>query len=230
MQKIISNRFTLNKNSKILFIYPHPDDETYFNAGLIQKLVKEKIEFEIICLTKGGAGKSRFNTNGKSVMEIREMEFKKVMNFLQVKNYSILDFKDGGLKNEKDLESFLQKLILNKKATYIVSFEPNGIYGHSDHVYLTELLKKICEKLKIKLTYSTVPKDYTASKSSLAMSVFENFPPHLDYNIVLNLSLTERIKKIYAIYLYKSQFNIFKEFTKKHNRCLFCKEYYNIPK
>jgi len=84
---------------KIMYIFPHPDDESFGPAGAIDKQIKEGNEVILLTLTKGGATKVRHNL-GLSVQEmgtVREKEMQKVQKSLGISEMSILDYEDGGL-------------------------------------------------------------------------------------------------------------------------------------
>jgi N-acetylglucosamine malate deacetylase 2 len=97
------NRMGFNKNTKVLFVYPHPDDETYCNANLIHKLINNGAKPFVLCLTKGGASTLTFSLKPNDVLtDVRKNEFETVMKFLGVSDYKICDQNDGNLSSERE--------------------------------------------------------------------------------------------------------------------------------
>ncbi|HEX7343805.1 MAG TPA: PIG-L family deacetylase, partial [bacterium] len=48
---------------RILYIYPHPDDESFGPARVISKQKRQGHEVYLLTLTRGGATKQRFKFN-----------------------------------------------------------------------------------------------------------------------------------------------------------------------
>ncbi|HPD74362.1 MAG TPA: PIG-L family deacetylase [Patescibacteria group bacterium] len=198
-------KLNISKNSKVLFIYPHPDDETYFNAGLIQNLVKENITTRILCLTKGEASSLKYGIKHNNLGEIRKKEFESVMKFLKVSEHKILDFEDGNLGNENSLSEILEKEINLFEPDVVITFEPSGVYGHRDHIVVSQVVTDLKKLRKFNLIYSTVPFNYhTSQKNSLNFKI-DSKP--LEPDMILKLSPNEVVNKLICLIKYKSQVN-----------------------
>jgi LmbE family N-acetylglucosaminyl deacetylase len=79
---------------KLLYIFPHPDDESFGPAGAIHSQIKERHEVFLLTFTKGGATKVRHQL-GLSVQQmgaVREKELQKVKTTLGISELTILDF------------------------------------------------------------------------------------------------------------------------------------------
>ena len=63
---------------KILYIYPHPDDESFGPGNVMHKQVREGHEVYLLTLTKGGATKMRFELN-LSIEEMGEVRYKEML-------------------------------------------------------------------------------------------------------------------------------------------------------
>ena len=199
----------ISKKSKVLIIYPHPDDEAFCNGGLIQKLVKNSVDCFVLCLTKGEASTLKFTLTGEdSLPAVREQEFNSVMKALGVINFEITTFPDGGLKAEKEqVTNFLKTKIDKLKSDVLITYEPSGVYGHPDHIALSKVVTDLAQEMSLKLIYSTVPKTFKVSPSSLKMAEDPMQVKPLEPNFILKLSLGEFFKKLKTLGLYKSQFN-----------------------
>lgn len=164
----------------VLFVYPHPDDETMVSGGLINKL-SSNINFNVhaITLTRGEKGKELLNISDAELAKVRAMEFTDAVRTLGVKNYSVWEFPDGEVDNNTtEVRAQLTNYIIQNNIQTIVTFERTGIYGHKDHVTLTKIVKDIHDENKgLKVFYSTIPEKYER---------ILNFPKHIK-----NLELTK---------------------------------------
>lgn len=220
----------INDSAKVLFIYPHPDDETYANAGLLKILAGNKILCRVVCLTKGSKSTLTFGVGDDKLDTVREKEFRQVMNFLNIQNYEILDFEDGTLENTVNLKEVITSEIKKYNPTHVVTYEPNGIYGHPDHIVTSEIISQLQKEYPYTLLYSTVSKYYKPSKSSLKMAKNPKQVKPLHGNKTLRLSLTQYISKIKALRMYKSQVNIKNNFFHNIVHLIFLSNEYYFEK
>lgn len=206
----------ISQDSKVLFIYPHPDDETYCNAGLIQKLVHNNISVNVLCITKGEASTLSFSTNQTKLAETRQKEFESVMKYLGVTNYSIQNFGDGKLNEEStQVHKLISDCIEKIKPDFVFTYEPSGVYGHPDHVIVSKIITDISAFKQFKLLYTTVGKNYKSTKSSLKMAKDPNNVKPLEPNFQLRLTVKEYLKKLIALKMYNSQVSMKQEFFHK---------------
>ena len=99
---------------KTLYIFPHPDDESFGPAPVIYRQIKNGQEVHLLTLTKGGATKMRFKYN-LSVEEMGEVRFKemlKVKEVLGLTSMTILDYPDGGMAHydPREFEVVIKKV------------------------------------------------------------------------------------------------------------------------
>lgn len=200
----------INKDSKILIIVPHPDDESVFSAGFMIKAEKIGADVKLICLTKGGESTQRHGLSEyESLIEAREQEFNTVCNILGVDSYELLDFPDGGLKKIKDeIKTTCEKYIEQYKPDFVLAFEPDGVYGHPDHVTLSEVITEIHnhKPSDFKLIYTTVDERFHVNDGAKAMADdFSKISP-IKPNLIIELSIFEMYKKFKALSAHKTQF------------------------
>lgn len=197
------NRLNITKNSRVLLIYPHPDDESYFNAGLIQNLMKENIHTRVLCLTQGEASSLKYGVKNNDLANVRKKEFKFVMKYLKVSDHKILDLEDGNLDNNKSLSKIISDEINLFKPNIVVTFEPHGISGHIDHVVVSKIVTDLNKNYSFNLIYSTISINY---KSSLKkMDDVENYIKPIEPNVIFKLPLKEIFRKLVCLKKYKSQ-------------------------
>jgi len=223
----------IENNSNVLLIYPHPDDETYCNAGLIQKLVRKGINLSVLCLTRGSKSTLVFSLKqGEELADVRKDEFEQVMRFLGVINYEILSLEDSKLIFEKqEVYKIINEQIDALKPDYVITYEPFGLYGHPDHILVSEIVTDLAKKLSFILIYSTVDQNYKHSKSSLKMANDPLGIKAIEPNFQLKLTPGEYIKKLMALKLYKSQISLKKDFFHGIYKALkMLNEYYFVSK
>lgn len=208
--------------SRVMIVYPHPDDETFSNAGLIQKLRQSEVNIRVLCLTEGEASTLTFGvTETKSLREVRREEFEQAMKLLNVKDYLMKDYTDGGLKNQvENLTSYLKEQIKEFKPKFVVTYEPCGVYGHPDHILVSKIITDIAEKDQaetgsFKIIYSTIDQSFKFSESSLNMADNREQIHPAKPNFILRLTLQEYFTKIRALRVYKSQISMKHEFLHK---------------
>src|SRR4249920_128795 len=84
------------KGQRVMFIFPHPDDEITC-AGTLKLMDGQGVTTSLITLTKGEAG----DANGASkaaLGNIRKQEVLKAGRLLGVDHQEVLDFPDSGLQ------------------------------------------------------------------------------------------------------------------------------------
>jgi len=142
---------------KILYIYPHPDDESYGPANVMSKQRKEGHEVHLLTLTKGGATKQR-HKYGYSIDEMGEVRYKEMLNVAKVLDLSgmtVLDLPDSGLKemDPRKIEEVIRKEVEKIKPDVIVTYPVHGISGFHDHLITHGIVKRVYVKLKDKVDY-----------------------------------------------------------------------------
>jgi len=153
----LKNNESIHK-MKTLYIFPHPDDESFGPAPVIYRQIQNKEEVHLLTLTKGGATKMRFKYN-LSVDEMGEIRFKemlKVEKVLGLTSMTVCDYPDGEIAHfdPKEFEVLIKKHIDKIKPNIIVTYPIHGISGHHDHLACHAIVKRLFCELKEKPQYS----------------------------------------------------------------------------
>jgi N-acetylglucosamine malate deacetylase 2 len=137
---------------RILYIFPHPDDESFGPAAAMWNQKQNGYEVHLLTLTKGGATKVR-NNLGLSVEEmgeVRHREMLDVVNTLQIDSFHILDLPDSGLADmdPRIIEDEVKHHLLLIKPDIIVSYPVHGISGFPDHLVTHAVVKRVFCQLR----------------------------------------------------------------------------------
>ena len=128
---------------KLLAIFPHPDDETLGLGSTLARYSAEGIETYLVCATRGERG--WFDAEGpnpglEAVGRIREAELRCAAEALGLHEVSLLDYLDGEVDQAKP-EEMIGKIVCHIrriKPQVVVTFGPDGAYGHPDHIALSQ--------------------------------------------------------------------------------------------
>lgn len=118
----------------LMVILAHPDDESFPVGGTLAKAVAEGKQVHLVVATRGEAGIA-----GKSAAEtavLRETELRQACAELGIQQLTFLDYVDGTLANILDSEGANRLLALMRQSQpdVVVTFGPDGISGHPDHL------------------------------------------------------------------------------------------------
>jgi len=128
------------KNLSLLVILAHPDDESFPMGGTLAKYATAGVNISLVCATRGEAG-----IPGMVVQEagiLRERELRSAATILGIQKIHFLGIRDGKLPEADPdlLVSQLQKIFLDVHPQAIITFGPDGISGHPDHVTISKLV------------------------------------------------------------------------------------------
>jgi len=138
---------------KILFIFPHPDDESFGPAPAIAFHRRKGDQVYLLTLTKGEATKQRFRlgVDKKEMGEIRFREMQCVEKVLKLTEMKVLDLPDNELKelNPIEIENVVENHIHQIKPDVVVTYAVHGISGFFDHLVSHAVVKRVFCKLKM---------------------------------------------------------------------------------
>jgi len=197
----------IGQSSRVLVLMPHPDDEAVFISGLLQKLSSLSISNRAITFTAGEKSTLRYTLPPEADLATeRQRELTNAFNLLGITDFQILTLPDGGLENETQQISKIVTQELNSfKPTIVLTLEPDGIYGHPDHIALSNTVT-YAVKPPLKLLYATVSPNYIFP-GARKMAKKQTIKPLLaEYR--LRLTTKEALNKVKALRAHCSQFKI----------------------
>lgn len=130
---------------RLLYVFPHPDDESFGPALAISAQRRAGHEVYLLTLTRGGATRQRHRL-GLSIDEmgaLRFEEMKKVERVLDLNGMDVLDYPDGKLKeiNPRELELVIKGHIASVRPEIVVTYPVHGISGFHDHLVTHAVVK-----------------------------------------------------------------------------------------
>lgn len=133
----------------VLAVFAHPDDEVLCAAGTLARCVAQGDEVTLVCATRGEYGPiaSPALATPETLAEVRESELRASCAALGVQSLEWLDLPDGGVSWAADEQGSLQLLvrcIRQRRPEVVITFGPDGLYGHADHVAIGELTTTAC--------------------------------------------------------------------------------------
>lgn len=137
---------------RILYIFPHPDDESFGPAAAMSHQKRAGDEVHLLTLTKGGATKVR-HTLHYSVEEMGEVRYKEMLNVagvLKLDSFHILDLPDGKLADidPRTIEGVVSNHVMKIRPDIIVSYPVHGISGFPDHLVTHAVVKRVFCQLR----------------------------------------------------------------------------------
>jgi len=207
---------------RTLYIFPHPDDESFGPAPVIYRQIQNGEEVHLLTLTRGGATKMRYkyDLSIKEMGDVRYKEMLKVKDVLGLSSMEVLDLEDGGLAkiNPIDFEDLLYKKIFDLKPDIIVTYPIHGISGHHDHLYIHAILKRMMAVQRRKnnpnwtvkrLAFFTLPRPDGTEKSGGNSHVNTTKKENID--CIVNLTSLEKAKLKEALYCYETFIDVILE-------------------
>jgi LmbE family N-acetylglucosaminyl deacetylase len=133
----------------LLGAYGHPDDEQGV-SGLMHKYANAGVNVTLVCATRGEAGEIApgVNATPQTLGQVREEELRCAAEKIGIHNLYFLDYRDSGMigtpensdprclwqANLMEVTEKLVRLVRRHKPHVMLTFDPNGGYGHPDHI------------------------------------------------------------------------------------------------
>ncbi|MVP00523.1 PIG-L deacetylase family protein [Paenibacillus lutrae] len=149
----------------LLFIFAHPDDESFACGGTMAKYADQGHAVHLVCATSGCKGKTGGYTFTcrEEVARFRESELQLAAGVLGLQEVCFCRYPDGGLAevDEDELASHIADLILKLQPQLIVTFPPDGVTGHPDHIAVSKAV--LAAAIRTESSLETAPDLYYVS-------------------------------------------------------------------
>ncbi|HEX4214117.1 MAG TPA: PIG-L family deacetylase [Candidatus Dormibacteraeota bacterium] len=135
----------------LLLVHAHPDDETIATGGVMLRAHREGHRVVLVTCTRGEEGQI-FTFDEAATRprlgEVREAELRRACDILGVDRLEFLGYRDSGMAgtpSNEDPRCFhaapleeaarrLAAIIEEEHPEVVVSYTPDGTYGHPDHI------------------------------------------------------------------------------------------------
>lgn len=225
---------------KLLILIAHPDDESFLAAGTLHENKIKGGHNYVLCASRGELGHAYITPSPsiKELKKIRERELLEASKHVGIDVLKILNLPDGSIANHLEkLEKEINKFAGIHKFDYVISFGEDGYTGHSDHVAICGVAKKLAKTYKVPLLqFAKLPKHICEDMDKRLLVKRKN-GKYLDNNhneIVANLKIKiNPFIKLKSLCIHKSQFaglNPYKIFTTDIADHFLQNEYFFISK
>ncbi|MEH7303603.1 bacillithiol biosynthesis deacetylase BshB2 [Neobacillus drentensis] len=141
----------MEKERRVLVVFPHPDDEAFGVSGTIATHVQNGTPVTYACLTLGEMGRNMGNppfTNRENLPKIRKEELKEAARVLGIQDLRMLGFRDKTIEfeDEEKLANQMLALIKEVNPSLIITFYP-GYSVHPDHDATGAAVVRAVEKI-----------------------------------------------------------------------------------
>ena len=127
---------TGGQTRRLLGVWAHPDDEAYLSAGLMARTVAAGGDVTVVALSDGEAGFG--SDDPRPVAEraqLRRNELQAAMRSIGVTDVRFAGLPDGELNRHSDqIVEITSHLLADLEPDVTVTFGPDGMTGHPDHV------------------------------------------------------------------------------------------------
>lgn len=149
-----------SKKRRLLFLFPHPDDESFACAGTMAKYSELGHHIYLVTATSGDKGKCGpySITCQKELAVWREHELTNAIRCLGVSDLFLYRYPDGGLAqmDQNVLADRVLQTLLSMKPEIIITFPPDGVTGHPDHIALSLAVENAVKRFEAQAS----PQDY----------------------------------------------------------------------
>jgi LmbE family N-acetylglucosaminyl deacetylase len=122
----------------LLAVLAHPDDEAFGLGGTLSKYAAEGADVYLVTATRGEAGEiaEADMATTANLPQVREQELRCACDIYGIHPPRFLDYVDGQLPivHQGQAVAKIVRLIRQLRPQVLITFGPDGIYGHYDHI------------------------------------------------------------------------------------------------
>jgi LmbE family N-acetylglucosaminyl deacetylase len=133
-----------HKPLKLMCVLAHPDDESFATGGTLAKYAASGVETYLVMATRGERGwfgPATDDPGPQALGSLREAELQAAARVLGLQEVIFLDYQDGELDQAGHTQA-IAKIVTHLRRVrpdVVVTFDPNGMYGHPDHIAISQL-------------------------------------------------------------------------------------------
>ncbi len=147
----------------LLVVVPHPDDESFGAGGALLLAKASGLRTGILTLTRGEAGRTLGLCSPEDLPQVRLQELRRAAEVLGVDHLEALAFPNAlpqeaeggprgqaagrGLAHHPEAREAIRERLLGLRPRFVLTFPPDGINGHPDHVAASRYTLEVAEGL-----------------------------------------------------------------------------------
>ena len=135
---------------RLLGVFAHPDHETFCAGGTFARYAGQGAEIMVVSATRGQAGQIRDAAAGnrQTIAAVREAELRLACERLGITEVRCLDHVDGTLADAgfAALVEEVAEVIGEFRPDIVITFGPDGGYGHPNHVTISAATTAACQR------------------------------------------------------------------------------------
>ena len=226
---------------KFLFIFAHPDDESFSSGGTIAKLTQNKHKVSLITATKGEAGEvgNPPVTTKENLGKTREQELRRAAKILGISKIYFLELIDGTLRylRNSKLEDKIYTILKSELPDVVVTFDKAGASNHPDHKAVSRAVTKLFGEYKnltdkhVRLYHTAIPRSNLRKfmKKGQGYNAFGKMRGVKDSDITTIVNIEKTLgKKIKALKQHKTQHKDWERFLKRAETADVKKEFFRL--
>lgn len=183
----------------ILGVWAHPDDEAYLMAGTALMATAAGSKVACVTATVGEAGESADEERWPrdQLGTIRREELAASLAIVGIEDHTQLDFPDGGLARIDRPTGVrrLAEVVERVQPDTILTFGPDGMTGHSDHVTISEWAVEAAAALRgsrCRVLAATKTPEWLEGFAQVNSGIFAPDPPRTPAeDLTLHVTLTD---------------------------------------
>ena len=138
------------ETGRLMAVFAHPDDESFACGGTLAHYANKGFTVTLVCATRGEAGEisDASLATRDNLAEVRERELRNAADALGVTELVLLDYRDSGMAGTpenghprafgnaepNEVVRELVGIVRRSRPHAVITFDPNGGYGHPDHI------------------------------------------------------------------------------------------------
>ena len=256
----------------MLVVFAHPDDEAFGSGGTLAKYAAAGVKTTLVCATKGEVGEiaNPELATPATLHSVREQELLCSAETLGIEEVIFLGYRDSGMigtldnehprafmkANEEEVVDKLVAIMRQVKPQIVLTFDPNGGYGHPDHIAIHDHTVSAFHKAARvdygvelgeawhadRLIYTAFPKSFFMDLRSRLQALGEDTSDldqfdqsgnvWSDAQVDVELDVSDVVdRKWSALHCHQTQFgpdNLFRRLPDEDAKALMSREYFSI--
>ena len=131
----------MSERKSLLFIFAHPDDESFNVAGTACRYAEQGVRLALVTATRGDKGKCGHPPacTPEELPRVREAELRAAAAIIGIHDVRVLDYKDRELSSAppEEMRPHLVRAIRDARPQVVVTFDPHGANLHPDHIAIS---------------------------------------------------------------------------------------------